>query len=82
MLLLGVSKCYHNGSKCKKIRNKLFWKVFFYDDTGHFFTKRIYSIFEVIYYKLKKKAHIRVCMFCKEKYCTYEKISLLCGLCN
>ena len=82
MLFLGVSKSYNNGTKNKHIRNKLYWKILFYDDTGHFFTKRIHSIWKVIYYKLKKKAHIRTCFYCKEKYCTYDKDKIICELCS
>ena len=80
MLLLGVSKCHYNGTKCKGIRNKLYWKILFYDDTGRFFTRRI-PIWKVFYYKLKKKAHIRSCFYCKEKYATYQD-KIICELCS
>ena len=81
MLLLNDCKSHYNGTKNKGIRSKLYWKRYFYDEIGVFHTKRI-SLFEVFKGKFMRKAHIKVCYYCKNKWVTYDNDRLLCDLCN
>ena len=82
MYLLNGSKSYYSNPKGTKVRAKKYRFIFFYDEDGHFHKQRV-SIFQYFFKKyFCKKAHLATCMFCYEKYATYSKHSISCGLCN
>ena len=82
MYLLNASKSYYNSHKAIQPRKKKYRFIYFYDQDGHIHRSRV-SLLQYFFKKyFCKKAHQRVCLACHSKYCTYEKISLLCGSCT
>ena len=82
MYLLNASKAHYNSHKASNPRKKKYRFLYLYDDNGKFHRPRV-SFFKFYYSKFfKKKAHLATCMFCYEKYATYSKHSIACGLCK
>ena len=82
MYLLNASKAHYNSHKAANPRKKKYRFIFFYDQDGHIHRQRV-SLLQYFFYRyLHKKAHLATCMFCYEKYATYSKHSIACGLCN
>ena len=82
MYLLNASKAYYYPQKNRRSTTKKRKFLYLYDDNGKFHRPKV-SFFKFYYSKFfKKKAKIKTCLYCKEKFCTYEKQSLLCGLCS
>ena len=82
MYLLNASKSYYSNGKTSKERAKKRRFIFFYDEIGNFHKQRV-SFLQYFFKKyFHKKAHIKHCLYCQEKFVTYHKWKLLCDVCR
>ncbi len=72
MLVIRASKAYSRSSKQPKHNTKKRWKLYVYDENGHFSTQRVSAI-KAFITRFQKHAHITRCKQCHLRFISYNR---------